>query len=86
LPLSFGICVLKLAVQPLVVWLLARLLGLPPLESKVVVLLASLSTGANVYLMATQFGTLEAAIAGSLVISTALAAFTAPALLWALGQ
>jgi malonate transporter and related proteins len=86
LPMSLTICALKLAVQPLMVWLLARSIGLPPLESKVVVLLASLSTGANVYLMATQFATLEGAIASSLVLSTALAAITAPVLLWALGQ
>jgi malonate transporter len=86
LPMSLTICVMKLVVQPLMVWSLARLIGLPPLESKVVVLLASLSTGANVYLMATQFETLEAAIASSLVLSTALAALTAPLLLWALGQ
>ncbi|HKP64151.1 MAG TPA: AEC family transporter [Polyangiales bacterium] len=85
LPLSLTICMLKLVVQPLMVWLLSRIIGLPPLESKVVVLLASLSTGANVYLMATQFETLEAAIASSLVLSTALAAMTVPVLLWTLG-
>jgi malonate transporter len=82
---SVAICVLKLLVQPLVVWLLARALGLPPIESKVVVLLASISTGANVYLMATQFDCLQSAIATSLVLSTALAALTTPLLLWALG-
>ena len=81
---SLMISVIKLVVQPLVVWLLARALGLPALESKVVVLLASMSTGANVYLMAIQFETLEAAIASSLVLSTALAALTTPVLLWLL--
>jgi predicted permease len=82
---SLAIAALKLFVQPFVVWMLARALALPAMETKVVVLLASLSVGANVYLMATQFARLEAAIATSLVLSTLSAAFTTPLLLWALG-
>lgn len=78
---SMAICTLKLIVQPLVVWILATALGLPPMELKVVVLLASIAVGANVYLMASQFQTLQGPIAGSLVLSTALAAFTTPLLL-----
>lgn len=69
---------MKLIVQPLVVWLLARLIGLPPMETRVVVLLASLAVGVNVYLMSRQFNTLEAPVASSLVLSTALAALTTP--------
>jgi malonate transporter and related proteins len=79
--LSAAISVIKLVVQPLVVWLLALALGLPPLERSVVVMLASLSVGANVYLMAVQFKALENVIASSLVVSTALAAVTTPVLL-----
>jgi malonate transporter len=82
---SLAICALKLFVQPLVVWLLARALALPPMEAKVVVVLASMSVGANVYLMAMQFERLQAAVATSLVLSTTFAAFTTPLLLWALG-
>ena len=78
---SLAICALKLIVQPLVVWLLALMLGLPPLETSVVVLLASLSIGVNVYMMAMQFGTLQRTIASSLVLSTGLAAITTPVLL-----
>jgi malonate transporter len=77
---SLFICTFKLAVQPLVVLGLARLLGLPPLETQAIVLLASMATGANVYLMARQFSSLESAVASSLVLSTALAAVTTP--LW----
>jgi malonate transporter and related proteins len=82
---SVAISALKLFVQPFVVWMLARALALPPMESKVVVVLASMSVGANVYLMATQFERLEAAVATSLVVSTLSAAITTPLLLWALG-
>lgn len=82
---STAICALKLLLQPLVVWLLALALGLPRLETQVVVLLASLPVGANVYLMSRQFKTLEGPVAASLVISTALAAATAPLVLTLLG-
>ena len=76
--ISLAISFLKLLVQPLVVWLLARLIGLPPLETQVVVLLASLAVGANVYLMSRQFQTLEGPVASSLVLTTALAALSTP--------
>lgn len=79
--ISVAISAVKLIVQPLVVWGLARLLGLPPMETQVVVLLASIAVGANVYLMSRQFKTLEGPVAGSLVLSTGLAAFTTPLVL-----
>jgi malonate transporter len=75
---SLAICALKLLVQPLAVWLLASAIGLPALETSVVVLLASMSVGVNVYLMAAQFDTLQGAVASSLVLSTVLAAATTP--------
>ena len=76
--ISVAIALMKLIVQPLVVWLLARLIGLPPMETRVVVLLASLAVGVNVYLMSRQFNTLEAPVASSLLLSTALRALTTP--------
>ncbi|MDS4029385.1 MAG: AEC family transporter, partial [Candidatus Contendobacter sp.] len=79
--ISAAISAVKLLIQPLVVWLLARLLGLGTLETQVVVLLASLAVGANVYLMSRQFETLEGPVAGSLILSTALAALTTPLVL-----
>lgn len=82
---SAAICALKLLLQPLVVWLLALALGLPRLETQVVVLLAALPVGANVYLMSRQFKTLEGPVAAALVITTALAAATAPLVLTLLG-
>jgi predicted permease len=78
---SLTICGLKLLVQPLVVWALASTLGLPLLERQVVVLLGSLSVGANVYLMSAEFDTLQGPVASSLVLSTLFAAFTTPLLL-----
>ncbi|MEN9426723.1 MAG: hypothetical protein RLZZ220_1072 [Pseudomonadota bacterium] len=83
--ISTAITAVKLLVQPLVVWLLARLLGLPPLETQVVVLLASLAVGANVYLMARHFKVLEGPVAGSLILSTMLSALTTPLIVSLLG-
>lgn len=79
--ISMTITALKLLVQPLAVWMLGAAMGLPALELQVVVLLASMAVGANVYLMAAQFQTLQGAVASSLVVSTALAALTSPLLL-----
>jgi hypothetical protein len=82
---STAICTIKLVIQPCVVWLLAWTLDIPAMETHVVVLLASLPVGANVYLMAHQFKTLEGPVAASLVISTALAALSVPLVLTLLG-
>lgn len=69
---------IKLVVQPLVVFAIARLIGLPKVETQVVVMLASLATGANVYLMAKEFKTMEGPVAGAMALSTLLAAITTP--------
>ena len=75
------ICALKLFVQPAIVYLLARWLALPPLETQAIVMLASLPVGANVYLMSRQFNTLGDRWPRACVISTALAAATTPLIL-----
>ena len=80
-----AICALKLVAQPLAVFLIAWALQLPAMETRVVVLLACLPVGANVYLMARQFNVLGGAVASSLVVSTALAAATTPLVLALIG-
>jgi len=72
---------LKLVVHPLAVWGLAVWLGLPPLETRVLVLLSSIALGSNVYLMARQFGVMEGPVAQSLLVSTVLSAVTTPLVL-----
>jgi malonate transporter and related proteins len=76
---------LKLIVQPLVVWALALALGLPPLETQAVVLLAALAVGVNVYLMAREFDAMQAPVATSMVLSTALSAISVPLMLALVG-
>lgn len=75
---SVAICTLKLTVQPFVVWALARALSLPAMETQVVVLLSSLAVGVNVYLMSRHFQTMEAPVATSMVLTTALSTVTTP--------
>jgi len=73
-----AITFLKLIGQPLVIWIIAWLIGLPPLETQAAVLLASLSVGVNVYLMAREFDAMQSAVASSMVLSTVLAVLTTP--------
>ena len=82
---SVAISAIKLAIQPLVVWVLAQMLGLPPPETRVVVLLASLAVGVNVYLMSRQFQSMEAPVATSMVLTTALSTVTTPLALTLVG-
>jgi malonate transporter len=80
---SAAICTFKLLAHPAVVLAAAYALALPQLETQAIVLLAALPVGANVYLMARQFDTLAGSVAGSLVLSTIVAAASAPVMLTA---
>ena len=77
-PTAIVICAMKLALQPLVAWALCEILQLPLLESRVVVLMSSLSVGVNVHLMAQHFDAQQSAIASALVLSTLLGSVTTP--------
>ena len=81
---SLVLSLLKLVAAPLLVYAIARAIALPAVETQTVVMLASLPVGANVYIMARQFGALQAPVATSLVLTTALAALTTPLLLVAI--
>jgi predicted permease len=83
---SAALAVVKLVLHPLAVYALARLLALPPTETAVVVMLASLPIGANVYLMSRQFGVLTGPIASCMVLTTAVAAATTPLALALVGR
>src|SRR5580704_4380400 len=75
------LCAVKLLLQPLIVWLLASLLGLSALELRAVVLVASMAIGVNVYLMSARFETQQGTIASGIVLSNIFAALTTPVLL-----
>ena len=77
---SSTIATVKLVLHPLAVWGIAAAIGLPLIETQAVVMMASLATGVNVYLMSRQFKALEGETSAALLISTALSAVTVP--LW----
>lgn len=78
---SLAIVAIKAVLMPLTAYLLARLIGLPPLETRVITVLAAMPVGANVYLMAEQFKVMGGPVASSLVISTLVASASVPLVL-----
>ncbi len=69
---------LKLVLQPIVVFLLCRLLGLGLLETQSACLLGCLPVGVNVYIMAQEFNVMQEPAANALLVTTGLAAVTLP--------
>ena len=75
---SVAITALKLVLQPLAVYALARAIGLSAVETQAITVLAAMPVGANVYLMSKAFGTLGGPVASSIVLSTAVASLSTP--------
>ena len=77
---------LKLVLQPLAVWLLAVwVFGVPPLWAKVVVLMAALPVGVNVYVFATRYDAGQAESAAAILLSHILSVVSLPLILFGLG-
>lgn len=73
--------VLKLVVQPGLVWAAAIVAGLGPLPTAVAVLTAGAPTGANAFFLARRMQVAASASAGAVVVATALSILTLSALL-----
>ena len=72
-----AITVLKLAVMPLLAWLVSsQLLGLSPIGTDAVTLLAACPTGANAYLFASRYERAQGPVSGAIAVGTVLAAVT----------
>jgi predicted permease len=77
---------LKLVLQPLAVWLLAVwVFDVPPLWAKVVVLMAALPVGVNVYVFATRYDAGQAESAAAILLSNVLSVVSLPLILFWLG-
>jgi malonate transporter and related proteins len=77
---------LKLIGHPLAVWLLATLVfDVPQLWANVVILIAALPVGVNVYVVATRYEAGQAESAAAIVISNILSVVTLPLVLIWLG-
>lgn len=73
---------LKVAVLPGIVFLLARLAGLEPAEQRVALVLASCPTAAAAFIMARQMGGDETLASGSIALSTLLSFISLAVALW----
>jgi predicted permease len=81
-----ALMVVKLAVMPLVAWVLAfEVFALPPVEAGVTVLFAAMPAGANAFLFASRYGRAVNSTSGAVALGTVLAALSASALIAALG-
>ena len=75
----------KLVVQPILVWMIARMIGLGELETNACVVLSCLPVAINVFLMSQDFGAEEGAASNGIFVSTFLSALTVPLTLTILG-
>ncbi|RUX19728.1 AEC family transporter, partial [Mesorhizobium sp. M2A.F.Ca.ET.037.01.1.1] len=73
---ALALSVLKLFLMPALVLAFVWLLGLPPLTSKVAVVVAALPSGINSYLIAVQFNTGQALASNQMTLATASAVLT----------
>ncbi|MGH6952640.1 MAG: AEC family transporter [Alphaproteobacteria bacterium] len=78
---SMTVVALKLAAQPIAVWLSASFLGLGDLETAVAVVLGALPTGINVFIMAEAYSVHERSAATAILVSTVLSVATMSAVL-----
>lgn len=75
----------KLCVQPVLVYALCRLAGVPLLETQTATLMAALPVGVNVYLMAAELKSEQGTASSSILLSTLLSAFAVPFVLTIFG-
>ena len=80
---ALAIGALKLFLLPALVWTLAYLVGLPPIETQTLILLSSVPLGVNAYLAAREFGALQGAVSSAVLLSTLASAALMPLLLLA---
>lgn len=77
----FATSVARLMLLPALAWLCVRLLGLPTLESAVLVLFFALPSAPTAYVLARQLGGDAQLMAGIITLQTLLSALTLPLLL-----
>lgn len=73
--------VLKLAVLPVVVWMIGRAMALSPMELAVGVIAAAMPTGANAFLLARRYATGTDTSGAAVLVSTVLSVVTLSVLL-----
>lgn len=85
LPRGLTISTLKIVIHPIIVYWIARLIGLDTITTNACVLTAALPVAINVYLMASEFRSEEGAASNAIFVSTMLSALLIPLTLTLLG-
>lgn len=85
LPKGMAISTLKLVIHPILVYCLARLIGLDEITTNACVLTAALPVAINIYLMADEFRSEEGAASNAIFVSTIFSAILIPLTLTILG-
>lgn len=81
LKLTSTAVMLKLLVQPVLVYVFCMVFGLGRIETQAAVLLGALPVGVNVYIMSQEFGVVQGTTANALLITTVLSVVTVPTVL-----
>jgi len=79
------IATLKIVVHPLLVFLLTRIIPMPPVWAGVCVLFAAMPSGVNSYLLAQRYGVAVGTSASAVSLSTGVAVLTIAVWLYVLG-
>ena len=80
-----SICLLKLALHPLLAYVLAvHVFELPPLWSAIAILFAAMPVGANAFLFADRYQKAVGSVSSAIAVSTAIAVFTVSGALYVL--
>lgn len=85
LPKGCFISFMKLAVQPLLVYVLCRLIGLGEMQTNATTLLSCLPVAINLYIMAVEFEAEEGPASNAIFVSTLFSAVSVPLTLTLLG-
>jgi len=75
------VCAIKLVLLPALTFVLAKLLGLSPVETAVAVTIAALPTGANAFILARRYQTGADRSGAAVLVTTALSVLTLSALI-----
>jgi predicted permease len=76
--LSVGLLSIRHLLSPLVAWVMARVFGLDPVQTQVLLIFSAMPTAASCYVLASRMGYDGGYVAGLVTLSTLLGVFSLP--------
>jgi predicted permease len=76
--LSAGLLSVRHVISPLVAWVMARVFGLDPVQTQVLLIFSAMPTAASCYVLASRMGYDGGYVAGLVTLSTLLGMFSLP--------